>query len=269
MESITGSSSMTSESRAPIFVLGCQRSGTSLMRRILDSHSNIACPPESGFIVQLSGVYEIERSIKCLETMGFSKADVLEQMRIFAAHFFEEYATAKGKGRWADKTPHYLNHVDTIDLMFKGEPLYIGIVRHGLDVAYSLCGFNWGVLKPYLAGGTEKPIAAIRFWRDQNTKLLNFRDKVKDRFYLVRYEDLTSQPRPILMSLIQFLDQPWEEAVLNYSTFEHDPGFEDPKISSYDKIEPHSGDYKNWSFDLQRRVYQEAQILLERFNYTP
>ena len=52
-ESIIGLSSMTSEPKPPIFILGCQRSGTSLIRRILDSHSSIACPPESGFIVQL------------------------------------------------------------------------------------------------------------------------------------------------------------------------------------------------------------------------
>ncbi len=257
-----------SRAKAPIFILGCQRSGTSLMRRILDSHSNIACPPESGFIVQLSGIYEIERSIQCLETMGFSKEEVLEQMRIFTAHFFELYAKAKGKERWADKTPHYVNHMDTIDLMFKGEPLYIGIIRHGLDVAYSLCGFNWGVLKPYLADGTEKPIAAIRFWQDQNTKLLNFKDKVKGRFYLVRYEDLTDRPKTILTSLFEFLDLPWEEAVLNYGEFEHDPGFEDPGILNHESIKPNSGKYKNWHYKLQKRVYQEAQELLERLNYT-
>jgi len=268
MGGVRDSSSVISKAKPPIFILGCQRSGTSLLRRILDSHSNIACPPESGFIVQLAGVYEIERSIQCLETMGFSKADVLEQMRIFTAHFFEDYAKAKGKKWWADKTSHYVNHMDTIDLMFKGEPLYIGIVRHGLDVAYSLGGFDWGVLKPYMADGTEKPIAAIRFWKDQNTKLLNFKNKVEDRFYLVKYEDLTSEPRPVLISLFEFLDQPWEEAVLNYNAFEHDPGFEDPKILNHKKIEPNLGNYKNWPFELQKRVYQEAQELLESLNYT-
>jgi len=253
--------------KPPIFVLGCQRSGTSLLRRLLDSHSNIACPPESAFIVQLSRLYEIKRALQGLIDMGFSETEVLEQMRIFTTHFFELYAKGKGKRRWADKTAHYLNHVDTIDLMFKGEVVYIGIVRHGLDVAYSLCDFDWGVLKPYLANGTEKPIAAARFWKDQNTKLLSFREKVKNHFYLVSYEDLTTQPRPILMSLFEFLDEPWEETILDYTQFEHDPGFEDPKVTSYEEIVPNSGNYKNWPLDLQEQVYQEAHMLLERLGY--
>ena len=267
MESIIGSSSMASKSKPPIFILGCQRSGTSLMRRILDSHSNIACPPESAFIVQLARVYEIKRALQGLIDMGFSEADVLEQMRIFTSHFFEQYAISKGKQRWADKTAHYVNHADTIDLMFKGKVLYIGIIRHGLDVAYSLRDFDWGVLTPYLANGTEKPIATVRFWRDQNIKLLNFRDRVKDRFHLVRYEELTTQPRRVLKAVFEFLDEPWEEAILNYNNFEHDSGFEDPKISNYKEIKPNSDNYKNWPLDLQRRAYQEADTLFERFGY--
>ncbi len=259
---------MTSNSKPPIFILGCQRSGTSLMRRILDSHSNIACPPESSFIVKLAGVYEVERCIKSFNDMGFTKADVLEQMRIFSAYFFENYAKSKGKQRWVDKTPHYVNHLDTIDLMFKKEVLYIGIIRHGLDVAYSLYGFDWGVLRPYLTDGIEKPIATVRFWRDQNSKLLRFKDKVKERFYLLKYEDLTTQPRQVLKPVFEFLDEPWEETILNYNEFKHNPGFEDPKMSRYENIQPNSGNYKNWPLDLQRRVYQEARTLFERLGYT-
>lgn len=62
---------------------------------------------------------------------------------------------------------HCVNHVDTIDLTFKGVPLFIGVVRHGLDVACSLCGFDWGgVLRPYLANEIEEPIAGVRFWEN-------------------------------------------------------------------------------------------------------
>ena len=199
--------------------------------------------------------------------MGFSQEDVLEQMREFTAGFFEKFANSKGKRRWAEKTAHYINHVDTIDRMFKGEVVYIGIARHGLDVAYSLSDFDWGVLKPYLVDGTEKPLASIRFWRDQNRKLLEFRDKVKERFHLVKFEHLTEQPRPVLLSLFQFLDEPWEETILNYNKFEHDPGFEDPKVSKFDGIESNSGHYKKWPLDYQERLFEEARDVFEHFDY--
>ena len=114
--------------------------------------------------------------------MGFSEKKILAEMGQFAGRFFSEYARNKGKGRWSDKTTHYLNHVETIDLMFGHEPLYVGIVRDGRDVAYSLSGFDWGVLKPYLVDGTDKPIASVRFWSEQNRKLLNFREEVGQRF---------------------------------------------------------------------------------------
>ncbi len=267
MDNTIRSSPLASNSRAPIFIVGCQRSVTSLMRKILDSHSNIACPPESSFIVKLAGVYEVERCIRSFKDMGFTEADVLGQMQIFSTYFFQNYARSKGKRRWADKMPYYMDHLDTIDLMFKEEVLYIGMIRHGLDVAYSLCDFDWSVLRPYLTDGIEKPVAAIRFWRDQNTKLLGFKDKVKERFCLLRYEDLTVQPRQALEPVFEFLEEPWEEAVLNYNEFEHDPGFGDPKMSKYKNIQPNSGNYKNRPLGLQRRVYQEAHTLFERLGY--
>jgi len=258
---------MKTDSPLPIFILGCQRSGTSLLRRLLDSHSNIACPPESAFIVQLTRIYEIKRALQGLRDMGFSEADVLEQMRVFAVHFFEEYARSKGKQRWADKTPHYVNYMDTIDLMFGGEIVYIGIVRHGLDVAYSLCDFDWGVLKSYMEKGTEKPIAALRFWKDQNAKLLEFRNKVKYRFHLVKYEDLTMRPESVLPALFKFLGEPWEEHIMNYNEFEHDSGFEDPKVGRYERIQSNSGKYRDWPRELQERLYKEAQTLLHSLGY--
>ncbi len=256
------------KNKPPIFVLGCQRSGTTVIRRILDSHPNIACPPESVFISELSKIYETEMSVAGLASMGFSEEDILEQMCVFTVHFFEGYAKAKGKPRWADKTCPYVNHVDTIDSMFKKEIIYIGLVRHGLDVAYSICDLNMGILKPYLVDGTDKRIAAVQFWKDQNIKLLDFMDKVKDRFYLIKYEELTTKPKPILKSLFEFLDEPWDERILNYNALEHDPGFEDPKIENYDKIKPNFGNYKKWPISTQRRLFQSAIMMFNRFGYT-
>jgi len=254
--------------KPPIFILGCQRSGSSLLRRILDSHTNIACPPESSFFVQLAGVCEVKRALQGLLNMGFAEEDVLEQMRDFTVHFFERYALSKGKRRWADKTPHYLNHAETIDGMFQGEVLYIGIVRHGLDVAYSLCDYNWGILTPYMDNGTEKPVAAIRFWRDQNLKLLNFQQKVTNRFYMVRYEELTELPEKVLRPMFDFLDETWEENVLQYNSFQHDSGFEDEKVSTRSSIVVNSGKFHEWPPELQKRLFLEGEEMLTRLNYS-
>jgi hypothetical protein len=256
------------KNKPPIFVLGCQRSGTTVIRRILDSHPNIACPPESIFLAELSKVYETERSVAGLASMGFGEEEILNQLRAFTLYFFEQYTKSKGKPRWADKTCPYLDHVDTINAMFKKEVQYIGIVRHGLDVAYSLDSLNMGVLKPYLANGTDKKIAAVQFWKDQNIKLLDFSEKVKDRFHLIKYEELTTKPETILKPMFKFLDEPWDKRVLNFNALEHDPGFEDPKIENYKKLKPNFGNYKNWPLSTQRRLFQSAIMMFNRLGYT-
>ncbi|MCD4781584.1 MAG: sulfotransferase [Candidatus Omnitrophica bacterium] len=253
--------------KPPIFVLGCQRSGTTLLRRIIDSHPNIACPPESSFLVQLVRVYEIERARTGLETMGFAESDILNEMRSFAEKFFTGYREKKGKPRWADKTCPYLNHVQTIDAMFQKQAVYIGLVRHGLDVAYSLSELKLGVLKPYIEEGLDIEIAAIKFWNDQNKKLINFKNQVENRMHLIKYEDLTTQPEKVLPSVFSFLDEPWDDSILDYKTFDHDTGFEDPKIEDYNKIQPNSGNYKKWPLNIQKRLYQEALSMFKRFEY--
>ncbi|MBI4604730.1 MAG: sulfotransferase [Planctomycetes bacterium] len=253
--------------KPPIFILGCQRSGTSLLRRILDSHSGIACPPESAFLVQLARVYEVKRALQGLLDMGFAEVQVLERMGAFAASFFEDYARSKGKPRWADKTPHYVSCAETIDLMLQGRVQYLGIVRHGLDVARSLCDFDWGVLQPYLEGGVEKPLAALRFWRDQNAKLLDFEGRARERFLMLRYEDLTERPEEVLRAAFDFLDEPWEPAVLDFNAAPHDRGFEDPKITRHDRIVASSGAHREWPRELQERLRAEGKDMLERFGY--
>lgn len=254
--------------RSPVFILGCQRSGTSLMRRILDSHSRIACPPESSFFVQLARVYEIRRSLEGLLYMGFAEAEVLEQMGRFYRHFLDTYAAQKGKERWADKTPHYLNHLDTLDLVFAGEPLYVGIVRHGLDVAFSLCEFDWGVLDPYLEEGCGKPLAALRFWKDQNRKLLDFAAAAGDRFCLLTYEDLAGKPKASVEKVLAFIGEPWEEAVLEYWKFPHDRGFEDPRVAAMQAITPSSKRYLQWPPELVQELFSEASAMLAELGYT-
>ena len=54
-----------------IFLIGCQRSGTSLLRRIVDSHPRIACPPETSFVQPLVQVLHDRRSTRGFQAMGY------------------------------------------------------------------------------------------------------------------------------------------------------------------------------------------------------
>jgi hypothetical protein len=259
---------MVEYKKFPIFIFGCQRSGTSILRRVLDSHSNIACPPETGFLVQLSKIYEIKRVLNCVNSLGFTDQNVLDEMKHFTSYFLENYCLKKGKKRWAEKTPHYVNHMETIDKMFNRDVVYIGIIRNGMDVAYSLCQYNWSILDDYLNNGYEKPVAAIKFWKKQTEKIINFKNKIaKDRMFLINFEELTNTPNIILPQIFDFLDERWENSILDYSSFEHDKGFEDPEVDNFEKIIPNSNIYKNWTLEIQNSVYSEEKSFLNKLGY--
>src|SRR4051812_31229152 len=61
---------------APVFLIGCPRSGTTLLRMILDSHPNVACPPESFFLLDLEKMWSSEDAIKGLQEMGYEREHV-------------------------------------------------------------------------------------------------------------------------------------------------------------------------------------------------
>jgi hypothetical protein len=256
--------------KRPVFVLGCDRSGTSLLRRIFNAHPDIACPTETKFIYQFVKVYETYQSITGLKNMGFTESDVLEQMRVFICHFLDTYARQNGKKRWVEKTTHNVNCTETIDKIFEHTPLYIAIVRHGLDVAYSFATLThdkFTVIDKYRANGADTSLAAVRHWAVMNRKIVDFQNKAGDRLMLIRYEELTTKPREVLKQVCEFIDAPWDVAMLDYNQREHDTGWEDPNAQKLPGIIANSDKYKNWPMDVQKRLFSEAQDVFEHFNY--
>src|SRR5215212_5409627 len=129
---------MTSFTR-PIFpfVVGCSRSGTTLLRALLDGHPLVAVPPESHFVLAPDpralrralrhepwfGLWGIEPP----ELRGLDVADAVRA--VFAA-----YGAVHGKPRYADKTPHYVSHLPLLAERF-AEARFVHVVRDGRDVA--------------------------------------------------------------------------------------------------------------------------------------
>src|SRR5689334_19471746 len=101
---------------APIFIVGCQRSGTTLLRLMLDSHSAIACGPETRFLRAFEPITGDEWDR--ISRFGQPREYWLEKIADFFGSFQEEYARSRGKRRWADKSPLYALHLDFILELF-------------------------------------------------------------------------------------------------------------------------------------------------------
>ncbi len=203
---------------APIVIGGCGRSGTTLLRVMLDSHHRICCGPESSLFRRraLDPDALAERfGIGCDEVRA--AYDAAGSRPAFIEAFAAICLRMSGKARWAEKTPRNISRVAEIFASFP-DARFVHVLRDGRDVACSLRTHPRhrlvdGRLVPLK---TRKPIAGCaRRWRDDiESSRRHWQDP---RFHTLRYEDLVRDPRTVLSALMAFVGEPWDEAMLAHA----------------------------------------------------
>lgn len=196
---------------APIFVVGCHRSGTTLLRLLLDSHPNISCGPETGFLTDFARITR-DPMWPHLQQYGFPKEYWHRKVAELFDSFQSDYARGRGKVRWAEKTPNYALHLDYINELFPTCQV-IHIIRDGRDVVASHLD-RWGYLSAVKA--TRKWPLYIDRTRRAGARL------PAHRYQEIRYEDLVDDTEAIMRKLLDFLGEPWDEGVLQYDQKPHD-----------------------------------------------
>jgi hypothetical protein len=204
---------MTIGTRPPIFIVGCQRSGTTLLRLILDAHPNVSCGPETLFLVEFAERLTGVRHWQHLAQFGFPKEYWQERVAELFDAVQGDYARRRGKARWADKTPRYAVHLDQIDALFPTCQV-VHVIRDGRDVVASH-RHRWGYLSA-LKAVKKWP------WYVHAARAAGARLAAQGRYHEVRYEELVSDPEAALRELLDFLGEPWDEAVLEYDRQPHD-----------------------------------------------
>jgi len=181
-------------SSAPIFVIGSPRSGTTLVRLILDTHPRISCGEETHFLRDLETI--VGRNWELVATYGLPRAWWLEHIRSLYLDFQGEVLTRSGKARWAEKDPTYTLHLAFIEELFPGA-LYVHLLRDGHDVVASFRD-RWGYT------------AAARAARSEWARYVNAARALgarlpPERFCELRYEALVSDPEREAQRLFAFL----------------------------------------------------------------
>lgn len=218
-----------SQRKPPVFLLGSQRSGTTMLRLMLNNHPNLAIPHESVFITvyfpKLSHYGDLrdhDNAKRLLEDVSqhpqvrrgklIVNSDAIldrpiETYRDFIDAIFQTYAAALGKPRWGDKTPSYTADIDIIRGIFPDAKI-VHLVRDGRDVVLSHKSIEWA------SGNLPK---LVLDWQWKTTIAHKVGAVLKDDFLEIRYEDLVRRPEEILRSICRFIDEPYEPAMLNYS----------------------------------------------------
>ncbi len=145
----------------PVIVLGVRRSGTTLLRVMLDRNARLAVPDESYFVPQLArrhrdwldpaAFVDDLRRLPTLVEWGVSYEDVAPRLRPgmptgdAIAAVFETYAAERGKSRWGDKTPLYMQHLSLLERLFP-DARYVHLIRDGRDAALSFLSVPAGIM---------------------------------------------------------------------------------------------------------------------------
>jgi Sulfotransferase family len=201
---------MTDSPRTPIFIVGCHSSGTTPLRLMLDSHPHIACGPETRFLPDFAHL--TRESWGSMSLYGFPKEYWHQKISELFDGIKSDYASSKGKPRWADKTPRYALSLDYIDELFPTCQI-IHVIRDGRDVVASH-KHRWGYLSALKA--IEKWPHYIRSARAVGNGL------PAARYREVRYERLVNDTETTMRELLDFLGEPWDPAVLEHDQRPHD-----------------------------------------------
>ena len=215
----------------PVIVLGVGRSGTTLLRVMLDRSSEIAIPYESFFVTPLAHRHgrrpNIERFLDDLGRFyqlyewGISPEDVRPKLRDgmttgeAIAAVFEVYAEHEGKPRWGDKTPLYMQHLPLLERLFP-DALWVHLVRDGRDAALSFLELPEGFSgKTWAQPRTTAQFAAR--WRTEILSARKLGEHVGGRYLELRYEDLVAEPERELRRVCEHASLPWEPALLDHT----------------------------------------------------
>lgn len=217
--------SQRKESRrsGPIFVIGCPRSGTTLLHDIIKSSGGFACLAfESDTFTILMPKFPSLGSQRARKRLlefwlksdtgvksGLSRGEIEERVEAecrnvgdFLRIVMEALCRKQGVHRWAEKTPGHALHIPLIKRLFP-DSLIVHIIRDGRDVALSLANFPW--MAPYSLQLTSKWLSRGVYWGWIVRKARSAGRAVGRDYYELRYEDLVQRPQETLASLGKFI----------------------------------------------------------------
>jgi hypothetical protein len=212
------------------FVVGVNRSGTTLLRMMLDSHPDLAIPPETHFLPALFKTMLDARKEGGRMTPEQVTAFLVEHRRwgdfgldpdvlterlsalkgmrpkLVLRAFYGLYAETQGKSRYGDKTPGYVKQMGTVQRALP-EARFIHLIRDGRDVALS---------RERRTDAEELSVERhAMIWKRRINRAR--RQEVRLKHYLeIRYEDLVRDPEGTLRTVCEFIELSYDPAMLTY-----------------------------------------------------
>lgn len=266
-----------------LFIVGCARSGTTLLQRMLHNHPDLAVANDTHFIFEaITGldppntitkglspgidppltteVVESVHNYRTFKRMKLSEAGFERAItgnttyREFVSAVYTEFCHEHGKSLAGEKSGRYANYQSFLHAWFP-QAKFIHIIRDGRDVALSAQGWNKkrGPRGPgkFLLWSSEPTAACAMWWADrvrEGRKQGGLLGSV--HYFEIRYEALIANPEQILKSLIKFLELPYSDSLMQYH---QGKTRHNPKLSSKKSWLPPTAGLRNWKTEMNER----------------
>jgi sulfotransferase family protein len=279
-----------------VFIVGCPRSGTTLLGRMVDAHPDVAVIHEGRFVAPWferrvgltpDGAVTPELIERLVAFRPFQKGvrvgrEQLEQLlgtgnhgsySSFVGAVFDLHGRALGKPLVGDKTPHYVRCLPTLHALWPRAKL-VHLIRDGRDVALSVLGWpkvveRGGSVARYEAF-REDPVAAVALWWEWYVRL-GTEDGAAlgpELYHEVRYEALVADPATECARLCAFLGVPYDERML---AFHEGREREKPGLDAKKAWRPVTPGLRSWRSEMPapdlERFEAAAGDLLDELGY--
>jgi Sulfotransferase family len=201
---------------SPVFVLCAGRSGSTLVRFLLDAHPDLACPPETRLpwlCTQLASAWSVIEDAP-LPSGKAAQApvpqSVIHGLRQSLTPMMNSYLTRHGKKRYCDKSLGGAQHAGLLRQVWP-DAKFICLYRHPMDVIGSgIEASPWGVgsygFESYVAASPGNMVAALaRYWADYTGAILAVEAELGEDCLPMRYEDLVTDPEEQADRLFEFV----------------------------------------------------------------
>jgi len=210
-----------------IFIISPPRSGSTLLQRMLGSHSAIYTHPEPHLLTPLYylGYYDnVERApydhinaAKALrelcEELPRGEQDYLDALRAYASTIYDRVLAPTGKRFFLDKTPAYALIAPFVHKLFP-QARFIILTRNPMAIHHS-------VAKSFFGGDYQRAVEFNPVVKNYVPAVASFIRQGHDNATVIRYEDLVQHPEIQAKRLCEFLGVEFEPAVVNYGSAQH------------------------------------------------
>jgi hypothetical protein len=236
-----GGSPVAGRAVVPVFLVSVARSGSTLLRYLLDTHPDVTCPPElnlSGMMKEVGAVWN-----RVLDAFGapspddpLARKEVLRQVRVVADTIMTTMAEQAGAYVFCDKSLTTVNDLNLVSRCYPNAS-YIFLYRFPLDmIASGIEAQKWGYhsygFGPYIRRNPANFMSGLAdYWIERTTRMLEFESSCESPHIRVHYEKLCDDPDGELARLLEFLGLPADDSIVARAlSIPHQTGMADYKV---------------------------------------